>query len=241
MNYETSDFEPVRLQHEGDGLVGQLIAPKGLDKRPGILVMSSAMGMGKRVRESARLLAQQGYAALATDMYGNGARYEVPADAGADAGRIMFDARLLRSRVVAWYEKLKTLSNVDSERIAAIGYCLGGQCVLELSRTGADLKVVVSYHGLLTTREPAIAGSIKPLVTIYTGAKDPYAPQKDVDAFLAEMKSAQARWHLTVFSDASHSFTSQEDASTEKEGMAYDALADAVSWAGTIATLKSVL
>lgn len=74
----------------------------------------------------------------------------------------------------------------------------------------------------------------------YSGAKDPYVPAEDVDTFLAEMEATQALWHMTVFGDAYHSFTSKEDAAIGKEGLVYNALADATSWAGTIAIFKSI-
>jgi len=61
---------------------------------------------------------------------------------------------LLRSRVVAWHETLRERPDVDPGRIAAIGYCLGGLCVLELARSGADVRAVVSFHGILKTTKP---------------------------------------------------------------------------------------
>jgi dienelactone hydrolase len=78
---------------------------------------------------------------------------------------------------------------VSKQRIAAIGYCFGGQCVLELARSGADVKAVVSFHGILTTAMPAQPGAVKAQVAVYTGAEDPYAPRKQVDEFQDEMRS----------------------------------------------------
>jgi dienelactone hydrolase len=103
------------------------------------------------------------------------------------------------------------------------------------------VKVVVSYHGLLDTPMPARAGAIKGVVAVYTGAKDPYAKPKDVEAFRQEMIAAQARWQLTVFSDAEHGFTDPDAAMMKRPGIAYDALADRISWAGTLALLESEL
>jgi dienelactone hydrolase len=234
------DLRPVKFRHEGADLVGQIAVPQLPGRHPAVMVMSSAMGLGEHYREIARRLASQGYVALATDMYGNGAHFSQPKEAGASAGLLFRDPVLVRSRVIAWFEVLKSLPEVDADRLAAIGYCFGGQCVLELARSGADLKLVVSFHGLLTTSMPAQTGAVKSLVAVYTGNKDPYAPQKDVDAFLAEMKAAQAHWHLTIFGDAYHAFTTKEDGSLPLEGLGYDPLADAVSWAGTLALLKSV-
>jgi dienelactone hydrolase len=234
-------LRPVSLRHEGTELEGQIVGPAGAGPRPAILVMSSAMGLGPHYRAIAARLADEGYVALATDMYGGGAFHSAPKEAGASFEAVTRDPALLRSRVLAWYEALKQQTGVDPARMAAIGYCFGGQCVLELARSGADVKAVVSYHGLLKTTRPAAPGSVKPLVAVYTGARDPYAPQEDVEGFVAEMRHAGARWHLTTFGDAFHAFTTPEDGSLPREGLAYDPLADAVSWAGTLALLKLVL
>lgn len=170
------DFRPVRVVHEGAELVGQLLAPSEPGPHPGVLVMASAMGLGAHYRERARRLAGQGYVALATDMYGNGAAFSAPEDAGASYGRLVGNQELVRSRTMAWYETLRRQPEVDPDRIAAIGYCFGGLCVLELARSSADAKAVVSFHGTLTTTQPARPGAIKALVAVYTGALDPFAP-----------------------------------------------------------------
>lgn len=235
------EFRPVSFRHEAAHLEGQVVVPEAPGRQAAVLVMSSGMGLGEQYREVARRLARQGYVALATDMYGNGAHYSVPKEAGASLGPLWGNPALLRSRVVAWFEMLKSLPEVDPDRVAAIGYCFGGQCVLELARSGANVKAVVSYHGILKTSMPAQIGVVKGLVAIYTGNKDPYAPREDVDAFLAEMRAAKARWHLTVFGDAYHAFTTKEDRSLPVEGIAYDPLADSVSWAGTLALLESLV
>ena len=65
----------------------------------------------------------------------------------------------LRARAAAWYEQLKARPEVDPQSVAAIGFCFGGQCVLELARSDADVKAVISYHGLLSTSMPAATGA----------------------------------------------------------------------------------
>src|ERR1700730_5432900 len=99
---------------------------------------------------------------------------------------------------------------------------------------GADVKAVVSYHGLLTTSAPAEPGAIQGQVAIYTGAKDPYAPSQDVEALRQEMSAAGARFQIMVFSGACHGFTDPTAGAMGRAGIAYDAIADRVSWAGTV-------
>lgn len=229
----------VRVEHEGAVLQGQLAVPQGPGPHPGVLVMHNAHGLGPHMTQVAERLAALGFVALATDMYGGGAYHTDKDGAGRSLLPLWENPQLLRARVVHWYEHLESRSEVDPQRLAAIGYCFGGQCVLELARSGADVKAVVSYHGILKTHERARASGVNALVAVYTGVLDPYAPAEDVQALREEMTAAGARWHLTEFGDAYHAFTDTRLPTQASEGMAYNALADSVSWNGTLAILKS--
>ena len=86
----------------------------------------------------------------------------------------------MRARVLAGFEAVRALPDVDGDRVSAIGFCFGGQCVLELARSGAPARSVVSFHGVLTTAQPAQPGAVSARILCITGAKDPYAPAADV-------------------------------------------------------------
>ncbi len=235
-----TDLDPVICHHEGATLKGQLALPDSPGPHPAVMVMHNAHGLGPQVRESAQRLAQAGYVALATDMYGGGVFHEDPSAAGASLGPLWKSPQLLRSRAVAWYECLRERPEVAHGRIAAIGYCFGGQCVLELARSGADVKAVVSFHGILTTSMPAQAGAVRAHVAVYTGAEDPYATRKHVDDFQDEMQAAGVSWQIMSFGKCYHAFTDKH-ISANRPGLGYDPIADQVSWAGALALLKAVL
>ena len=150
-----------------------MLVPDGTGPFPAVLVMASAYGLDEQVRNTARQLVALGYAAVATDMYGGGAYYPDPSQAGAPFNAVMASPELTRARVVAWFDAVAALPQVDAAEVAAIGYCFGGRCVLELARSGADVKAVVSYHGLLTTDRPAVSGAIKGDVVAYCGGEIP--------------------------------------------------------------------
>jgi dienelactone hydrolase len=229
----------VTLEHEGAVLNGELFGGES-GPRPGVLVMHNALGLGAQVRDAAAKLADQGYAALATDMFGAELSSD-PAKAGAYFAALQAQPERLRARLTAWHDKLAGLAQVDAARTAAIGYCFGGQCVLELARSGAPVKAVVSFHGLLATRLPAAPGAIKGEVAAWCGGQDPFVPSDHVEAFRAEMAAAQASSQITVFSNAAHGFSDPDAAALGRPGVAHDPLAERISWAGTLALLESVL
>jgi dienelactone hydrolase len=235
------ELRALRYEHEGVGLVGQLALPDGPGPHPAVLVMHNAHGLGAQVRERALRLAEAGYVALASDMYGDGRYFAGPADAGAPFAALQDDPQRLRQRVLAAYQALSALPEVDAERIGAVGFCFGGQCVLELARSGADSKAVVSFHGLLKTRLPAAPGAVKAKVLVLTGARDPYAPADDVQALQAEMLAAGADWQLTVYGEGWHAFTDPQADEMPVAGLGYDPLLDKLSWAQATAFLEAAL
>jgi dienelactone hydrolase len=234
-------MDVLGLQHEGASLEGRLFHPAARGPHAAVLIMPTAVGPGEHVFEQARRLVALGYVALVADMYGGGAHHADPKAAGASFTALLAAPELARARVVAWYELLKAVAEVDAARVAAIGYCFGGKCVLELARSGADVKAVVSFHGLLTTTMPATPGTIHGEVAIYTGTQDAYAPRADIDAVRQELTAAGARWQLTEFGSAAHAFTEPKAASYGRPGIAYDALADRSSWAGMVALLVATI
>ncbi len=235
------EFEAIDCDHDGFALSGLVARPEGRGPFPTVIVMHSANGLRHQVQGTIRRLAALGYLAVATDMYGP----EIQQGDAEGTGRAYMafheDPRLLRSRVVRWFDTVAARPDVDRARIAAIGYCFGGMCVLELARSGADVRAVVSYHGILTTQAPARKGEVKCDVAAYCGAHDPYAPMDTIDGLRRELAEAEARHQIMIFGEAAHSFTDPNAASMGMSGIEYNAIADRVSWAGTLALLEAVL
>jgi dienelactone hydrolase len=175
----TQDFA---YDHDGLMLTGQIVRPSGDGPHPGVLVMHSALGLDDLVCRRTGDLAALGYLALATDMYGVGRKAMSKEECGPLFLALQESPDLLRSRVTAGFEKLRALPDVAA-RVSAIGFCFGGQCALELARSGAELHSVVSFHGLLRTALPAQPSTVKAKVLTISGARDPYVPAEDVAAF----------------------------------------------------------
>ena len=198
-------------------------------KRPGILVMPEAFGLGKQAKDRALRLASLGYAALAGDPYGNGLEVSDLQDAITHAGAIREDNTKFRQRIRAGLDALMALPQVDTDRLAVMGYCMGGTCSLEMARDGAPLRGVVSFHGALETQSPAEPGTVQAKVLVCHGADDPFVPVEHVNAFEEEMTKAGVDWQVISYGGTVHSFTNPE-ADGSIEGICYNKQADERSW-----------
>jgi dienelactone hydrolase len=199
-------------------------------KRPGILVVHDWMGVSETTREVVDRLAGLGYLALAADIYGRGIRPKDRTEAQAQAGVWRKDRAALRTRTRAGLEFLKGNPSVDPDRLAATGYCFGGGTVLELARSGAKLRGVVSFHGNLDSPMPAAPGGMAAKILVLHGADDPGVPLSQVTAFVEEMRAAGADWYLTMYGNTVHSFTNKRAGSDNTTGNAYNEKADLRSW-----------
>lgn len=238
----TSDtgFMPVECIHGETRLRGELLRPTVEGTLPAVLMFPGATGPGKSFRDAMRELAHAGYLVVGIDMYGVEADISSPAAAGVHFTQLLEAPQTLRNRAVRWLETVCALPEVDPARIAALGYCFGGRCVLELARSGADLQAAVSYHGLLTTHAPARCGEVRARVVVWSGGKDPYAPVADLDSLRDELETAGADYQITLFGQAQHSFT-DPDHDGIADGIAYDVLAHRIAWAGTLALLGETI
>ncbi|MBF0504857.1 MAG: dienelactone hydrolase family protein [Candidatus Omnitrophica bacterium] len=198
-------------------------------KRPGILVVHEWKGLNDYAKRRANMLAQLGYIAFAADIYGKGIRPQTIADAGAMAGKYKADRALLRARVIAGLQTLKAQSRVDPAQLAAIGYCFGGTAVLELARSGAGIKGIVSFHGGLSSPKPADALNIKAKVLILHGDADPFVKAEEVVSFEKEMTEARVNYQLIKYPGAMHGFSNPENKGVPP-GALYNEAADQASW-----------
>ena len=224
----------AETQPYSDGEVtflGHLARPDHGDRRPGVLVVHAAPGLGEHTKLQAERLAELGYVALAVDLYGNG-EIGVGFDAAlALMNSLQADPAAHRRRLRLGLDTLAGLAGVDGGRLAAIGYCSGGMGVLELARSGAPLAGVVSFHGLLATPIEAAPGGIASRILVCTGSADPLVPPAQVQAFADEMSRAGADWQVITYGGAGHAFTDREVDGLGVPGLGYDERADRRSWA----------
>ena len=210
--------------------------------RPGVLVFHEGLGLGDFAMERARRLAGLGYVALAADMFGDRRQASNLQEVATLVGGLRADPEKLRARGRAALAALAALPQVDAGRLAAIGFCFGGSVVLELAREGAELKAVVSFHGVLATKMPAQPGLVKASVLVCTGVDDPLAPPEQLADFENEMRTGGVKdWQVIAYGNTLHGFTNPAaDGSMMRTAM-YNEPADRRSWASMKSLFDEVL
>ena len=139
------------------------------------------------------------------------------------------DRNKLRQRLTAGLDAARTIKQVDQARIAAIGFCFGGLCALDLARSGADLAGVVSFHGLFHAPENLPETSIKARVLALHGHDDPMAPPAKVRELEQELTKAGVDWQIHLYGKTMHAFTNPA-ANAPEHGMLYNPIAAKRAW-----------
>jgi dienelactone hydrolase len=199
-------------------------------RRPGVVILPDWMGVSDNMKNHAEKLAAEGYVVVTADIYGKGIRPKNAEEARAQSGKYYGDRPLYRARAKAALDLLSARSDVDPARLGVMGYCFGGAGAVELARTGAPLKGVVTFHGSLPTSTAAESKNIRGSILVLHGADDPYVKQEAVRAFQDEMKEAGVDTQIHYYSGAVHSFTDRNAGSDNSKGAAYNERADKRSW-----------
>ncbi len=209
--------------------------------RPGILVVPEWWGLNDYTRSRAKQLAELGYMAMAVDMYGDGKLGNDPKAAQELATPYYKDPALTKTHIDAAINKLKSLPQTDTSKVAAIGYCFGGFVVLNAAKLGADLKGVVTFHGGLGGVAPNKDLLKAKILVCHGGADDFENPH--VAEFKKQMDSVGADYTFKVYPDATHAFTNPASTENGKKfnmPIKYNAAADAASWNDMKAFFKKI-
>ena len=195
--------------------------------RPTVLVAHDWTGRRDFATSKADEVAQMGYIGIAIDMYGKGVFGK---DDDADFNMSLMapfagDRTKLRTRIDAAVQVSKGLDVVDENKIAAMGYCFGGMCVIELARGGSDVLGVISIHGIFSPGD-IVNEKISAKILCLHGHDDPMVPPEQVLAFETEMSEAGADWQVHAYGDTVHAFTNP-GANDKASGVAFDPLANA--------------
>ncbi len=219
----------ISLRDHGQEYEGLLVAADARSA-PGILIAPTIRGRTDFEENKARALAELGYAALVIDLYGVETRGRDIGEFRALMDGLRADRAELQRRLGLWLAQLREQAEVDADRTAAIGFCFGGLCVLDLARTSADIAGVVSFHGLFVPPDNTAGNRIRAKVLALHGWDDPLAPPDQVEALARELTAMGADWQIHAYGNTLHAFTNPA-ANDTQAGTVYDANADRRSWA----------
>jgi dienelactone hydrolase len=212
----------------GDQEYRAFVANPEKESAPLVLVVHTWAGRDDFVEKKAIELAEEGYVAMAVDMYGDAKVGTSTEENQSLMTPLIEDRDKLKAIINSAVEAGKKIDGVDSSKVAAIGYCFGGLVVLDLARSGTDISGVVSFHGLLMSSDISTDG-IHAKVLVLHGERDPMVPLSMVDDFQKEMTEAEADWQLHSYGNAYHAFTNEE-ANDPNLGTQYNENADKRSW-----------
>lgn len=233
----TSAIQTREIQYtaaDGTQLIGYFAAPENSSAVAGVIVAPEWWGRNSYTEQRARELAEHGYAAFAIDMYGNKNVTTDAQQANAWMTETFAQADTIDIRSKAALETLAVQPEVDASRLAAIGFCYGGKVVLDLARSGADLKAVATFHATLSPKSPAKKGKVKAELLVLHGELDSMVSLDDVAKFKEEMFAAEVAHEVIVFEDAKHGFSNpQADERAKANGvdLGYNAEAEQQSLA----------
>jgi dienelactone hydrolase len=232
----------VNYTYDGVKLKGLLVWDDAITgKRPGVLVVHEWWGLNDYARKRAEDLAKLGYVAFACDMYGDGKSTEHPKEALQFATEVRNNLKTWQGRAIAGLKVLQDSDMVDSDKLAAIGYCFGGSTALQLAYTGAPLKAVATFHAALPAATPEQAKATKARILICHGADDTFIPKESIDKFKAALDAAKVNYEFQSYPGAVHSFTVRGAEKAGVNGLAYNEAADQKSWASMQALFGDTL
>ncbi len=198
-------------------------------KQPGILVIPEWWGINEYPKTRARQLAEMGYVAFVADMYGDGKVVTTAQDAQRLSG-VAYEAGLAELAAPA-LEELKKLEQVDTSRIAAIGFCFGGSTVADMVKAGMDIRAGVSFHGGLSPDAAPESGlEVKTAMLVLHGGADPMVPPDAVSGYVQKCVEAGVPITFVSFPKAVHAFSNPNADRAGITGVAYDEQAAQTSW-----------
>ena len=216
----------------GDETVqGMLYTPSGKGPFPGIIVIHEWWGLNDWVKEQASKLADQGYEALAVDLYRG--KVATTPDEAHELMRGVPEDRAARDLHAA-FEFLKSQSNVKKDRMASIGWCMGGGYSLDVVLQEPTLTAAVINYGHLAVDADSLKKINASILGIF-GGQDRGIPVDDVKKFEQTLKQLGKKVEIVIYPNAGHAFENPNN----KDGYRADDAADA--WKRTTKFLADTL
>jgi dienelactone hydrolase len=210
----------VTYQVDGKSYEGYYISPSS--QAPLVLLIHDWDGLTDYEIKRANMLAKLGYAVFAADLFGAGVRPTEMKDKRQHTGELYKNREKLRALMNGALDAAKAKgAQVDNAVVA--GYCFGGAAVLELARSGADLKGFATFHGGLKTPAGQNYAKTRGEILIMHGSADSAITMDQFADLAQELESAGIAHEMITYGGAQHAFT-------VFGGNRYQEAADKKSW-----------
>lgn len=211
--------QTVTYKSGSETVTGYLVLPEGSGRHPAIIVIHEWWGLNDWVKEQAQRLAEQGYVALAVDLYRG--KSTADPDVAHELMRGLPNDRALRDLEAA-FQYLSSRKDVNGKRIGSIGWCMGGGFSLQLAVHEPKLAACVVNYGALPTAPADIARIHGPVLGNF-GAEDRGITPADVRAFQQGMKSAKKHVDIKIYDGAGHGFENPNNKAAYRQAATEDA------------------
>ena len=210
----------VMYEVNGQSYEGYYVSPS--DKAPLVLLIHDWDGLTDYEVKRANMLAESGYAVFAADLFGAGVRPTEVTDKRQHTGELYKNREKMRALMTGALDAARS-RGANTGNAVAMGYCFGGAAVLELARSGADLKGFVTFHGGLKTPEGQDYAKTRGEILILHGSSDSAITMEQFAELTRELESAGVAHEMITYSGAQHAFT-------VFDGNRYQEAADKKSW-----------
>lgn len=197
-----ADGKPVSYKSGDETVNGILYTPQGKGPFPALVVIHEYWGLNDWVKEQASKLADQGYVALAIDLYRG--KVATTADEAHELMRGVPNDRANRDLLAA-SSFLRSQKNVNPAKVGAIGWCMGGGYALDLAIADPKLKAAVINYGHLASDKTTLQKIDGAILGIF-GGQDRGIPVDAVKKFEADLKALGKSVEIKIFPDAGHAF-----------------------------------
>ena len=234
-----SNERPVSHEFEGESLESVVVGRRDGQSRPSVLLVPTVMGVSDLEKTFGRQLVELGYNAMVVDLFGK-EFHGAPRDTMfGEMTRLRGDRAALRRRLQHVLEVARQQEEIANDQIVVAGYCFGGQCALDLARSGADIAAAVSFHGLFDP--PGLPPQkISAKVVAYHGWDDPMVTPDKVVALGQELTEAGCDWQIHAYGHVGHGFTNPHASTLGIDGVAYNELAAERSWTSFVNLLEEL-
>lgn len=183
---------------------GYFISPSS--DAPLVLLIHDWDGLTDYEIKRAHMLAEMGYAVFAADLFGAGVRPTEVEDKRQHTGELYKDRGKMRSLMSGALDMAASKGG-NVKNTVAVGYCFGGAAVLELARSGVDLKGFATFHGGLSTPQGQDYSKAKSEILVMHGTADSAITMEQFAALAQELEQAGVKHEMVSYSGAPHAFT----------------------------------